>query len=118
VEGLTQTVAILAACIVFLARQGFDAYKIYANKGSARCVIPHPETHPPTETLIRELHRWHKPVNDPETGQPRFLWYVDSAELREELQRNRESMEELKESLGKMRTAIERLVSELQRGKS
>jgi hypothetical protein len=33
------------------------------------------------DALVQELHQWHKPVADPETGQPRFRWYEDSIQL-------------------------------------
>jgi hypothetical protein len=36
---------------------------------------------PSLDALVQELHQWHKPVADPETGQPRFRWYEDSIQL-------------------------------------
>ena len=109
-SSLVQTVVILAACVVFLAKQCVDAYSrfggwkkkhgTYAVNGSSA-------------DLLRDLHKWHHPVNDPETGQPRFLWYQDTKDLREELKRSRESMDELRESIGKMNDSLVTLVSEI-----
>lgn len=104
---LLQTVVVLAACVVFLAKQSIDVYKNYGvrrkNGGAGR---------PGESTMIADLYKWHKPVIDPGTGQPRFMWYLDSKELQKELQRNRETMEELRGAILKMNQSIERLASE------
>ncbi len=58
--------------------------------------------------LLSDLHDWHKPVVDPETGQPRFMWYGDSKELRE-------SMDELRTSIGRMNESLNGVVDEMRK---
>ncbi len=108
-EGLLQTVALLSCCVVFLAKQAADAYSKKKN-GSMK-----PRSCPEQMSeWISDLHRWHKPVVDQATGQPRFVWYENSIALQEELQRNRESMNELKSAIEKMNEAIGMLVDQMQ----
>jgi hypothetical protein len=107
-EGLLQTVAILAACIVFLAKQAVDAYSKRKNGMGAH-------TTSTEKSMLSDLHRWHKPVADPATGQPRFMWYENSLMLQEELKRNRESMDELKSALERMSENISALVEQIKK---
>ncbi len=97
--GLLQTFTIMAACIVFLSKQAVDAYRSRNGKAA-----PQDESF----LLVKDLHRWHKPVVDPETGQPRFMWYGDSKELKDELKANRETMQELTDSMGTLTTAVQK----------
>lgn len=109
--GLIQTIAVLAACVVFLAKQGFDAYKMHMKKDTEQV------TKDPCKIdcmgLISDLHKWHRPVTDPETGQPRFMWYEDSKALRDGLRKNRECMDALSLAMGKVNESIAALVEEL-----
>lgn len=99
---LIQTVAILAACVVFLAKEAHKAYAHKKNGGNGN-------------KILCELHDWHKPVIDPVTGQPRFMWYADSKDLREQLERNRASMDDLGTSIGRMNESLSGLVTEIRK---
>lgn len=110
-SGLIQTIAILAACIVFLAKQAFDFKK--RKNGHGVPMNPNDSS----AALLRELHSWHKPVNDPETGQPRFMWYEDSSHLREELNKNSLALDELRSTIAKMNDSIAKLVGEIRNQK-
>lgn len=109
-SALIQTVAILAACVVFLAKEGYKAYDKKKNGTS--------DLSGSKMVLLSELHDWHKPKVDPETGQPRFMWYADSKELREQLERNRESMDELRAAIAGMNESLKVLVNDLRCQKS
>lgn len=114
-EDLLKTVGILAVCLVYLTKQIMDSYTKRKNgksmdscqQGSqcARCTV--------MAALLDDLHRWHKPVTDPITGQPRFMWYGDSIELQKELERSRESTEELKTAMEAMNDSIRSLVEQI-----
>lgn len=110
---LINTVAILSACIVFLAKVVVDAYAKRKNGGMPPCRASCKAEQ--MVTFVSDLHRWHKPVTDPATGQPRFMWYENSVGLREELKKNRESTDELKLAIEKMNTHICALVEQIQK---
>lgn len=105
-SALIQTVAILAACVVFLAKEGYRVYDRKKNGTGG-------DLSGSKMIKLSELHDWHKPVTDPETGQPRFMWYADSKDLREQLEKNRESMDELRSAIGRMNDSLMSLVAEI-----
>jgi hypothetical protein len=84
-----QTIAILSAALVFLSKSAVDAYKKMAARKNGM----------DSDSMMRDLHRWHKPVVDPKSGQPRFLWYEDSLELRDSVEKLREEMERFRKML-------------------
>lgn len=108
---LAKTVAILAVCLVWLAKQTIDAYKKRKN-GNDPVMVDQCRARDNAE-MIKDLHRWHEPGEDPATGQPRFHWYSYSKELQEELEKNRSSMDELRREIAKMNATISRLVTEM-----
>jgi hypothetical protein len=66
--GLIQTVGVLAAVIVYLTKQVVEARRSKKNGGSMT-------------SKVDELHKWHSPVSDQETGQLVFHWYSQHQEL-------------------------------------
>ncbi len=107
-SALLQTVVILSACVVYLAKQALESYKCRDRKKNGN---------PDDSKAVKlsELHDWHKPVVDPETGQPRFMWYAETKELREQLERNRESMDELRSAISRMSDSLAGLVAEIRK---
>jgi hypothetical protein len=105
VQGLIQTIVILVACVVYLTKQIAEAYKKkkngHSHLGSCRAGD--------VENMIFELHQWHRPVTDQETGQPRFMWYENNLEFQKQLERNRSAMEALSACMRKTRESIDKL---------
>jgi len=101
IPDLLQTFTIMAACIVFLSKQAVDAYRSRNGKAA-------PQFSDESSRLVKDLHKWHKPVMDPETGQPRFMWYADSKELKQELKASRITMAELGDSIDTLATAVQK----------
>jgi len=98
ISGLIQTVSVLAACVVFLATKGFELQKKKKLNGD------HPDAK--LRAQIKELHTWHAPIQDPSSGQPRFLWYEDTGllvksidALLDEMALTRESHKDLSEAI-------------------
>ena len=88
---LLQTIAILSVCLVYLARQVIETYKAHDRKkngGSSRAQD--------NAALLLELHEME-----------------NTKELRAELKRNRESMDELRAAIGKMNDSLVGLVAEI-----
>ena len=109
-HALVQTVAVLAVCIAFMAKQSWQLYSRRHNNekrngpigsGSGEVKITRNE-----RSMLSDLHQWHKPIMDPDTGQPRFMWYEGTKELRTELELSRKTM-------GELRDTISTLVSEI-----
>jgi hypothetical protein len=88
-----QTICILSAAIVFLAKQTVDAWKAVASKKNG--------TPGSSFTMLQDLHKWHQPVSDIKTGQPRFMWYEDK-ELTQEIRNLRVEQAEIKDILKKL----------------
>ena len=102
-EGLQEvlyTVCVMAACIVFLSKQAVDAYK-KKKAGPASS-----EVFDQFFEKINELHRWHKPIYNPATGQPKFMWYENSAELQQEMKDLRACIKSLQKSLDNLSDKI------------
>ena len=104
-SSLVQTVAVLSACIVFLAKQTVDAYRNHvASKNSfVGDVVASQRPDSNGYKLLKELHNWHKPSPDPQTGQPRFLWYDDKSEVLKELKKLNLTLASLVDELRKVR---------------
>lgn len=87
---LLQTIAVLSVCLVYLARQVIETYKAHERKkngnGRAR----------DNSALLLELHEME-----------------NTKELRVELKRNRESMDELRAAIGKMNDSLVKLAAEI-----
>ncbi len=107
IQGLVQTVSIMSVCIVFLAKHVVDFYKKKKDEAPI-----HALTAPQVSLMVAELHKWHAPHVDPESGQSIFMWYENNKgnkELRAEL-------ESLKEWMQKTCAAIENLTRALEAG--
>ena len=90
--GIVQTVAILAAALVYLSKQLADTYKgLQRRNGKGQ---------PGTDQMVKDLHEWHRPVTDPLTGQPKFMWYEESG-VRLEMALLRETIHKLTTTLQK-----------------
>lgn len=81
---IVQTIAVLAAVIVYLSKQLVDALKTKKNSGAKS-----------ESDQVNDLHKWHAPVSNKETGQPIFHWYAQNAELIKELREQKEVMKEM-----------------------
>jgi len=106
-QGLLVTVGVLSSCIVFLSRQVAEIYKRRKNGLPA---IPS-YSDGDVGSQIADLHRWHKPIQDPDTCQPRFHWYENNMELKKELEANRESMDSLRQCMCHTSEAIDKLTA-------
>ncbi len=111
-HALVQTVAVLAVCIAFMAKQSWNLYRSRHNgkrvNGSGEFNISRNE-----RSMLADLHQWHKPIMDADTGQPRFMWYEGTKELRAELELSRKTMGELRETIGRMNDSLSTLVAEI-----
>lgn len=108
-QDLIKTIAVLSACIVYLSKQAIESYK--AKRTGPQKIVD-------CGLLVKELHKWHQPVVDPGTGQPKFMWYENNSELEKELRANRESMEALRDSTRKTRESMDRLIAAMERRRS
>ena len=111
-QQLVQTIAILAGCIVFVASKSFDLYQRRRTNGVGLMSLES-SNYGSIRTWIKELHDWHKPVKDPVTGQPKFPWYADAAELRDELQKSRAATEEATSAMADMSAKLAEFVDEV-----
>ena len=104
--GLVQTIAILAGVIVYLSREAHRAYRARQNGGKEGRV---PTIDPCEECRAQnqDLHNWHSPATDPETGQPIFRWYENNRELAREIAGLREMMGEMMKAMKKYTDALE-----------
>lgn len=107
-ESLVQTIAVLSACLVYVTKAGIDSYKKKKNGVADVEELA-------VRKQIMDLHDWHKPIPDVETGQPRFMWYHDTVALQVELKANRDTMEQLRACLTKTQECLEALTKALER---
>lgn len=99
--GLLQTVAVLAACVVYLAKQAHESYRMRKNG--------RPETNgmdSKTTRQLEDIHDWLRPVADPSSGQPRFNYYCGAAQMASELA-------ELHKSVVKMNKCLDAMLREM-----
>lgn len=109
VQGLVQTIVILAACVVYLAKQGFDTYRRKSSGMDDQHKTGDANLCHKCEKCagqVDDLHAWHKPHPDRETQQPRFPWYDNSREMMKELRKLRECVQAMNESITKLSDTI------------
>lgn len=101
-SGLAQTIAIMAVCLIWSTKQAISAWK--ARNGSAP-LSDMAELMKLVKVALQQLGdlwRWHKPVTDPKTGQPTFMWYENTAQLLEQMKLSREATIELRKAVLKL----------------
>lgn len=108
-EESVQTIAILAACVVYLARQTVESYKKMRSNGQVKDA----EAQQLMRNRVEDLHRWHSPVSNSVTGQPRFPWYSETDVLQSELSSLRKEFKSTRDCLRKMRESIDRLIEKV-----
>lgn len=94
-DDLLMTVGILAAALVYITKTALD-YVIKRKNGKAQESSP---VQNQLEPLVKDLHDWHAPIVDSETGQPKFLWYVNVQDLRADIAAIAERLEEIEKLL-------------------
>lgn len=99
---MIETIAILSACVVYLARQGHELYRSKSSNGAPKSDPRCAECY----GMVRELHHWSRPMTDPATGQLHFPWYLGYKELRVDLELNRQVTRDLQASVDRLSTAI------------
>jgi len=114
-QSLLVTIGVMASCIVFLSKQAVEAYRKSKMRNGKAGLYSDSCAALECNRLVKDLHNWHCPIKDNETGQPKFPWYENNAELLRELCLNREAMEELRDCMRKIRSSIDKLTAALER---
>jgi len=99
---LIQTVSILGAALAFVTKLAFDAWSKRRNGKDSGFL-----TQNQRDRYLADLEQSHRPVSDPESGQPHFPWYDDTRSILPEIRRLIESIDKLTEI---MKTCQDRCV--------
>ena len=95
-EDLLLTVGVLVAALVYITKTALD-YVVKRKNGKAdgeedrtgkilkRVDLLWASSKIQAEAL-KDLHDWHAPQIDAETGQPRFVWYANVQDLRDDIE--------------------------------
>jgi len=94
-EDLLLTVGVLAAALVYITKTALDYVVKKRNgkhPGEDRIGKIFDQVKAIEEVLqqhtrqMNDLHDWHAPQIDADTGQPRFVWYTGASEIRAEME--------------------------------
>lgn len=91
-EDLLLTVGVLVAALVYITKTALD-YVVKRKNGKASDgedrigkILKALEVLIALKKQINDLHDWHAPQVDAETGQPKFVWYVNVQDLRADIE--------------------------------
>ena len=104
---LLQTIVILGACVVYLARAGVAVAQRKKRGGEVWHTV---------DSMVEDLHNWHRPLKDQRTNQPYFPWYHDPGrgeELREEVRELRKTIDRMNKILARLAVEIAHLKGEV-----
>lgn len=108
-EDLLLTVGVLVAALVYITKTALD-YVVKRKNGKAvgeedrigkilkRVDLLWASSKIQAEAL-KDLHRWHAPQVDAETGQPKFVWYVNVQDLTDAIEALDDRLDELVKAL-------------------
>ena len=101
---LVQIIAILGTALTIVAKLSLEAWKKRnGNGGKSSGFLSQNQR----DRYLSDLEQHHRPVTDPESGQPHFPWYDNTRSILPEIKRLTDSIEELNKTL---KTCQERCV--------
>lgn len=104
-EDLLLTVGVLAAALVYITKTALD-YVVKRGRGKASDdedrigkILKYVEVLLALAKQINDLHSWHAPQVDAETGQPKFVWYKNVQDLTDAIEALDDRLDELIKAL-------------------
>ena len=105
---LVQTVAMLTGVLAFLLKLLIDELSKRREKRS------NGSNGMSDRSMLSDLWRWHKPMQDPTSGQYRFPWYEkEDEEFKKELRETKPELAIIRQEIVNLREAVDQLYSHI-----
>ena len=104
-EDLLLTVGVLVAALVYITKTALDYVvkrkngKPIAGEDRIGKILKRVEVLSTLAKEIKDLHDWHAPQIDAETGQPKFVWYANVQDLRDDIEALDDRLDEIIKAL-------------------